>query len=58
MGVIDVKSRLMTISNGILSPLFWAVYADPMLQYLRNLGLGAHVAGLFMGAVCYGDDVC
>ena len=58
----DVKSSLMTISNGtrqgaILSPLFWAVYADPMLQCLRNLGLGAHVAGLFMGAVCYADDV-
>ena len=52
----------MRISNGtrqgaILSPIFWAVYADPMLQHLRRLGLGAHVAGLFMGAVCYADDV-
>ena len=52
----------MTIANGtrqgaILSPIFWAVYADPMLQRLRQLGLGAHVAGLYMGAVCYADDV-
>ena len=56
------KSKLMTIANGtrqgaILSPIFWAVYADPLLQRLRDLGLGAHVAGLFMGAVCYADDV-
>ena len=58
----DAKSSQMTISNGtrqgaILSPVFWAVYADPMLKRLRELGLGAHVAGLFMGAVCYADDV-
>ena len=52
----------MTIANGtrqgaILSPVFWAIYADPMLGRLRRLGLGAHVAGCFMGAVCYADDV-
>ena len=53
---------MMSISNGtrqgaILSPMFWAVYSDPMLRRLRMLGLGAHVAGLFMGAVCYADDI-
>ena len=58
----EAKSSQMKISNGtrqgaILSPIFWAVYADPLLQRLRALGLGAHVAGLFMGAVCYADDV-
>ena len=58
----DARSSMMAISNGtrqgaILSPLFWAIYADPMLKCLRNLGLGAHVAGLFVGAVCYADDV-
>ena len=58
----DSKSNQMTISNGtrqgaVLSPCFWAVYADPLIKRLRNLGLGAHVAGLFMGAVCYADDV-
>ena len=52
----------MTITNGtrqgaILSPNFWAIYADPLLERLRGLGLGAHVAGLFVGAVCYADDV-
>ena len=52
----------MGIANGtrqgaILSPIFWAVYADPLLQHLRGLGLGAHVGGIFAGAVCYADDV-
>ena len=52
----------MSISNGtrqgaILSPIFWAIYADPLLQRLRGLGLGIHVAGLYVGAVCYADDV-
>jgi hypothetical protein len=56
------KSNLMKISNGtrqgaILSPIIWSVYADPLLQRLRALGLGAHIGGLFMGAVCYADDV-
>ena len=58
----DANSYTMRISNGtrqgaILSPLFWAVYSDPMLKRLRSLRLGAHVAGLFMGAFCYADDV-
>ena len=58
----ESKSSQMNISNGtrqgaILSPIFWSVYADPLLQRLRALGLGAHIAGLFVGAVCYADDV-
>ena len=58
----ESKSSQMNISNGtrqgaILSPIFWCVYADPLLQRLRALGLGAHIAGLFVGAVCYADDV-
>ena len=58
----NCNSECFNISNGtrqgaILSPLFWSIYADPLLKRLRALGLGAHVAGLFMGAVCYADDV-
>ena len=58
----EARSSQFGISNGtrqgaILSPLFWAIYADPLLKRLRAPGLGAHVAGLFMGAVCYADDV-
>ena len=56
------SSSLMNLTNGtrqgaILSPYFWAVYLDPLLVRLRQLGLGAYIGGLFMGAVCYADDV-
>ena len=56
------RSSQFGTSNGsrrgaILSPIFWSVYAFPPLQRLRVLCLGAHVAGLFMGAVSYADDM-
>ena len=56
------RSDIMTLTNGtrqgaILSPYFWAVYMDPLLSRLRELGLGAHVSGIFVGVVCYADDV-
>ena len=58
----NVRSDKFTIKNGtrqgaILSPVFWAVYCDLMIQELRQLGVGAHVAGMFMGVACYADDV-
>ena len=58
----QVKSEKFSIKNGtrqgaILSPVFWAVYCDLMIQELRQLGVGAHVAGMFMGVACYADDV-
>ena len=28
-----------------------------MIKELRQLGVGAHVAGMFMGVACYADDV-
>ena len=28
-----------------------------MIKELRQLGVGAHVAGIFMGVACYADDV-
>ena len=57
-----VKSDKFTIQNGtrqgaILSPVFWAVYCDLMIKELRQLGVGAHVANMFMGVACYADDV-
>ena len=58
----QAKSATFPITNGtrqgaILSPAFWAVYCDLMIKELRQLGVGAHVAGLFMGVACYADDV-
>ena len=58
----QAKSETFSITNGtrqgaILSPTFWAVYCDLMIKELRQLGVGAHVAGMFMGVACYADDV-
>ena len=58
----QAKSDSFTIKNGtrqgaILSPVFWAIYCDLLIKHLRHLGVGAHVAGMFMGVACYADDV-
>ena len=58
----QVKSEEFGIGNGtrqgsVMSPIFWAVYCDPMIKRLRRLGVGAHVAGVFMGVACFADDV-
>ena len=50
------RSYSFGVTNGtrqgsVASPALWSVYCDPLIQELRNLGLGAHVGGLFMG-VC------
>ena len=52
------RSDKFPISNGtrqgaILSP----AYCDLMIKELRDLGVGAHVGGIFMGVACYADDV-
>ena len=38
-------------------PSFWAVYGDPMIKNMQKLGVGAHVADIFMGVVYYAGDV-
>ena len=40
-----------------VSPILWAVYADGILLVLRKSGLGCHVAGRWMGAVMFADDL-
>ena len=57
----SVSSRF-TISNGtrqgsMASPALWSVYLDLLIKELRELGVGCHVGGVYMGAVVYADDV-
>ena len=40
-----------------LVPSLFAVYVDELLVELRNLGLGCMVAGVYMGAVGFCDDL-
>ena len=55
-------SSTFTIANGtrqgsVASPAFWSVYLDPLFAELRQEGVGCHLAGLWMGAVGYADDI-
>ena len=57
-------SNEFAISNGtrqgsVLSPyLFSSCYLDDLLVELRELDLGCHIAGVWIGACCYADDIC
>ena len=57
-------SEQFSITNGtrqgsVLSPhLFSACYLDDLLVKLRKLGIGCHIAGVWVGACLYADDVC
>ena len=46
-----------TRQGSILSPALFLVYMDPLLKELRALGIGCHVAGVYMGAVGFCDDI-
>ena len=57
----QARSSRFSIRNGtrqgsIFSPNAWCTYTDPLLQRLQALGVGCHLAGLFMGAFLYSDD--
>ena len=58
----SARSSIFTIVNGtrqgsILSPALFALYVDELLVELRALGIGCHVAGVYMGAVGFCDDI-
>ena len=57
----NVRSRQFGVKNGtrqgaILSPIFWNCYFDGLLVLLRDLGVGCHLAGTYVGATIYADD--
>ena len=56
------RSDIFPIRNGtrqgsIASPVLWSVYCDLLIKELRGLGVGCYVAGVFMGAAAYADDL-
>ena len=58
----NAKSRSFGITNGskqgaVLSPPCFAVYLDDLLKELRNLKLGCYIAGTWVGATAYADDL-
>ena len=56
------QSKDFRIINGMregaaASPVLWSVYADGVLKLLRKSGLGCYIAGVWVGAVMYADDL-
>ena len=56
------RSATFEISNGtrqgsVLSPYFFGVYIDDLLKTLRDMQLGCFVAGVWMGACAFADDI-
>ena len=56
------NSEKFNITNGtrqgsIGSPFYFACYLNPLIKRLRKSGLGCHVAGVYIGIVCYADDI-
>ena len=61
--LITIEGRKFQITNGtrqgsVLSPyLFAACYLDDLQTKLRSLGLGCHIAGVWVGCCSYADDL-
>ena len=43
--------------GGVISPIFFTIYIDPLLLQLRNSSYGCHLNGVYMGALSYADDI-
>ena len=44
--------------GGILSPIFYCIYVDELVQILSEAGIGCHVRNLFLSILLYADDMC
>ena len=43
--------------GGVLSLLLFTIYPDQLILSLKDLGVGCHLNGMFVGAFSYADDV-
>ena len=43
--------------GGVLSPIPFNVYMDELLKRLQKQDIGCHIGTIFMGALCYADDL-
>ena len=43
--------------GGILSPYLFAFFVDDMLKQAKDRGLGARLDSIFVGLICYADDI-
>lgn len=52
----DVTSS--TKQGGILSPEIFAVYIDDLVKLLKKMGIGCHIALVFLACILFADDIC
>lgn len=43
--------------GGVLSPILFNVYMDELLRRLKANDIGCHIGNVYMGALCYADDI-
>ena len=58
----DYKSEYFNVSNGVkqggvISPIFFSLYIDPLLLALKKSQIGCHMNNVYMGALSYADDI-
>ena len=44
--------------GGILSPDFYNIYVDELINILKHAGVGCYVGIIFAAAIFYADDIC
>ena len=58
----DYKSEYFNVSNGVkqggvISPIFFSLYIDPLLLALNKSQIGCHMNNVYMGTLSYTDDI-
>ena len=43
--------------GGILSPLFYCIYVDDLVEILSEMGVGCHLKDVFLSILLYADDM-
>ena len=43
--------------SGLLSPIFFAIYVDTLIQKFKQTGIGCNINGQFFGCLFYADDI-
>ena len=51
----DVKAGVR--QGGILSPTFYCIYVDDLVDILSEMGVGCHLKDLFLSILLYADDM-
>ena len=46
-----------TKQGGILSPDFFSLYIDELVELLKNAKIGCHVLSMFIGCILFADDL-